>query len=115
MRGPSRSGRFTDEPAWRVPIRYDRAMPPQDRTSRGDRARQAKAWSIALDPIYGMIGLGAIGYAIDSLVVGTGLLWTILLAIAGLITGFYRFIREAMDLSKEQAKASPKTDGDPET
>ncbi len=90
-------------------------MPPEDKTSQGDRARQAKAWSIALDPVYGMIGLGAIGYAIDSLVVGTGLLWTIILAITGLAVGFYRFIREAMSLNKEQTQSAPRTDGDPET
>jgi len=87
-------------------------MPPQDKTSRGDRARQAKAWSIALDPVYGMIGLGAIGYAIDTLITDTGLLWTIILAITGLVVGFYRFIREAMNLNKEQTKSSSRTDGD---
>ncbi len=93
---------------------YDKAMPPQNRTSRGDRARQAKAWSIALDPVYGMIGLGLIGYLIDSMA-NTGFLWTIILAITGLLVGFYRFIREAMDLNREQTQASPRTDGDPET
>jgi len=90
-------------------------MPPQDKTSRGDRARQAKAWSIALDPVYGMIGLGAIGYAIDTLITDTGLLWTIILAITGLVVGFYRFIREAMNLNKEQTKSSSRTDGDLES
>lgn len=89
-------------------------MGNQDKTSRGDRARQAKAWSIALDPVYGMIGLGLIGYGIDYLA-GTGLKWTIILAITGLLVGFYRFVREAMDLNKEQTKSSPRTDGDPET
>ncbi len=89
-------------------------MSPNDNTSRGDRARQAKAWSIALDPVYGMIGLGLIGYAIDHFA-NTGMLWTIILAITGLVVGFYRFVREAMDLNKEQTKASPRTDGDPET
>jgi len=89
-------------------------MSPDDNTSRGDRARQAKAWSIALDPVYGMIGLGLIGYGIDYLA-ETGMMWTIILAITGLVVGFYRFIREAMDLNEEQTKSSPRTDGDPET
>ena len=88
-------------------------MSPKDPT-REDRARQAKAWSIALDPVYGMIGLGLIGYGIDYLA-NTGLMWTIILAITGLLVGFYRFVREAMDLNKEQTKSSPRTDGDPET
>ena len=89
-------------------------MTPQDKASRGDRARQAKAWSIALDPVYGLIGFGAIGYGIDSLA-GTGLLWTVILALTGLVVGFYRFIREALDLNKEQSGSSSRTDGDPET
>ena len=81
---------------------------------RSDRARQAKAWGIALDPVYGMIGMGLIGYGIDYLA-QTGLLWTTILGITGLVVGFYRFIKEAMDLNKEQTKSSSRTDGDPET
>lgn len=89
-------------------------MSIEDKTSRGDRARQAKAWSIALDPVYGMVGLGAIGYTIDHFA-HTGALWTIILAITGLVVGFYRFVREALDLNKEQTKSSARTDGDLET
>lgn len=89
-------------------------MNNQNRSSKGDRARQAKAWSIALDPVYGMVGLGLIGYGIDYLA-ETGLMWTIILAITGLVVGFYRFVREAMDLNREQNRSSARTDGDPET
>ena len=85
------------------------------KNNRDDRARQAKAWGIALDPVYGLIGLGAMGYAIDHFIVGSGLTWTIVLALVGLVVGFYRFIREALDLNKQQSKSSPRTDGDPET
>jgi F0F1-type ATP synthase assembly protein I len=84
------------------------------RESRENRARQAKAWSIALDPVYGMMGMGLIGYGIDYLA-STGFRWTIILAITGLVVGFYRFIREALDLNQEQSKSSPRTDGDPDT
>ena len=62
-----------------------------DESARKDsqnRARQAKAWSIALDPVYGMIGLGAIGYGIDYLA-DSAYRWTIILAITGLVVGFY--------------------------
>jgi len=83
--------------------------------NRGDRARQAKAWGIALDPVYGLIGMGAIGYAIDHFIVGSGMTWTISLALLGLVVGFYRFIKEALDLNREQTQSSAKTDGDPET
>lgn len=85
-----------------------------DKEEHANRVRQAKAWSIALDPVYGLIGMGAIGYGIDYLA-GTGTLWTIILALTGLVVGFYRFIREALDLNKEQSQSSAKTDGDPET
>jgi F0F1-type ATP synthase assembly protein I len=87
---------------------------PSDPTQKSDRVRQAKAWSIALDPVYGLVGLGFIGYLIDQWA-NTGTLWTIILAITGLIVGFYRFIKEAMDLNKEQTKSAPRTDGDPDT
>jgi F0F1-type ATP synthase assembly protein I len=89
---------------------------PKDsvRQTRENRARQAKAWSIALDPVYGLIGFGAIGYGIDYLA-KTGYRWTIILALIGLVVGFYRFIREAMDLNKEQTRSSARTDGDPNT
>lgn len=80
-----------------------------------DRARQARAWVLALDPLYGMIGFGAVGYAIDRWIVGSGQTWMIALGITGLIVGFYRFIREAMALNKEQSGSSSRTDGDLDT
>ncbi|HCT46215.1 MAG: hypothetical protein CMJ35_09770 [Phycisphaerae bacterium] len=80
-----------------------------------DRSRQAKAWVIALDPLYGMVGMGAVGYGIDWLMGNEGLKWAIYLGITGLVVGFYRFIREAMSLNKEQTRSSARTDGDPET
>ncbi len=84
------------------------------RKASENRARQAKAWSIALDPVYGMLGMGAIGYGIDYLA-NTGYRWTIILALVGLVVGFYRFIKEALDLNNEQVKSSARTDGDPDT
>ncbi len=90
---------------------YREASPSQ---KKADRNRQAKAWSIAMDPVYGLIGMGLLGYGIDYLA-GTGKAWTASLAIAGLLGGFYLFIREASRLNQEQAKSSRKTDGDPTT
>jgi len=84
------------------------------RRASQNRARQAKAWSIALDPVYGMIGLGAIGYGIDYLA-DSAYRWTIILAITGLVVGFYRFVKEALDLNREQVQSSARTDGDPDT
>lgn len=79
------------------------------RTSQ--RVRQAKAWSIALDPVYGLIGMGVAGYLIDQ-AAGTGILWTSIMAVLGLIGGFYRFVRDAIKLNNEQAASSKRTDGD---
>ena len=87
---------------------------PANRETNENRARQAKAWTIALDPVYGLIGMGAIGYGIDHLA-NSAYRWTIILAILGLVVGFYRFVKEALDLNREQSKSSPSTDGDPET
>ena len=87
---------------------------PSGSEERANRARQAKAWSIALDPVYGLIGMGLIGFGIDSMA-GTGKLWMTILAFTGLVGGFYLFIKEAMNLNKEQSRSSDRTDGDPET
>lgn len=90
-------------------------MAPSNESRNRDRARQAKAWVLALDPIYGMIGFGALGFAIDRWAVGSGRTWMVALGITGLIVGFYRFIREAMALNNEQTRSSSRTDGDPDT
>lgn len=87
-------------------------MPGDAKSRNSDRARQAKAWSIALDPVYGLLGMGLIGFGIDYLA-GTGMRWTIILGIVGLIVGFYRFVREASSLNREQTRSSNRTDGDP--
>ena len=87
---------------------------PSDAQKRTNRTRQAKAWSIAMDPVYGLIGMGLLGFGIDHLA-GTGKTWTITFAIAGLLGGFYLFIKEATKLNKEQTRSSTRTDGDPGT
>jgi len=79
-----------------------------------DRMNQARAWAIALDPLYGLIGMGLLGYGIDWLA-GTGTLWTIVGAILGLVAGFVRFIKEATRLNNDQSRSSARTDGDPDT
>ena len=87
---------------------------PSESEKRANRTRQAKAWSIAMDPVYGLIGMGLIGFLIDS-VADTGKTWTVALSITGLVGGFYLFIKEASKLNREQTKSSRKTDGDPQT
>jgi F0F1-type ATP synthase assembly protein I len=77
--------------------------PDRDEARRRDRARQARAWAIALDPVYGIIAFGLAGYGIDHWQ-GTWPRWTGILAITGLVAGFYRFIREAGRLNKDNSR-----------
>lgn len=99
-------------------LRMDDAVEPyrelSDSEKRANRTNQAKAWSIAMDPVYGLIGMGLVGFLIDSLA-DTGKTWTIALSITGLVGGFYLFIKEASKLNREQTNSSRKTDGDPRT
>ncbi len=88
--------------------------PPSPEEERSNRYRQAKAWSIALNPVYGLIGMGVVGYLIDG-AADSGKLWTITLSLIGLVGGFYLFIKEAMRLNNEQIRSSKRTDGDPDT
>ena len=66
---------------------------------KDDYANQAKAWAIALNIVYGTLGFGAMGFAIDYFA-GTSPLWLLILMGLGLVVGTYRFIREALELNK---------------
>lgn len=67
-----------------------------------------------MDPVYGLIGMGLLGFGIDKLA-GTGYTWTAVCSIVGLVAGMVRFIREAVRLSNDEARSSSRTDGDPRT
>lgn len=82
--------------------------------SKSDRMNQARAWAIALDPVYGLIGFGLVGYGIDWLA-GSAPTWTVVGALLGLVAGFTRFIRDASRLNTRQSGSSSRTDGDPDT
>lgn len=71
-------------------------MPEQP---KNDYADQAKAWVIALNIVYGLIGFGAMGFAIDHFA-HTGPLWMLIMGGIGLFVGLYRFIREALEMNK---------------
>ena len=64
-----------------------------------DYANQARAWAIALNIVYGTLGFGAMGFAIDYFA-GTSPLWLLVLGGIGLVVGTYRFIREALELNR---------------
>jgi len=90
-----------DRPGHRATDTGD-ATPARGSLSK-ERARQAKAWSVAMDPLYGLIGFGLVGFGIDK-VRGTFPTWTGSLGILGLVAGFWKFIREATNLNRESSK-----------
>jgi len=77
--------------------------PGSEEARRADRVRQARAWAIALDPVYGIVAFGLIGYGIDHWQ-GSWPRWTGILAIVGLVGGFYRFVREAARLNRDNTR-----------
>ena len=80
------------------------SQPPRQRGGLNpDRARQARAWMIALDPVYGIVAFGLVGYLIDRWQ-GTAPRWMGILAIVGLVAGFYRFVREAARLNRDNTR-----------
>lgn len=88
-----------------IPTESARPTPSPDleESRRADRVRQAKAWAIAMDPVYGIVAFGLVGYLIDRWR-GTWPLWTGIFAITGLVAGFYRFVREASKLNRDNAR-----------
>ncbi|MFT5422650.1 MAG: F0F1-type ATP synthase assembly protein I [Phycisphaerales bacterium] len=74
-----------------------------DEHPNNDLADQAKAWVIALNVVYGMLGFGAMGFAIDYFA-GTKPKWMLILGGIGLFVGLYRFIREALAMNKAFSK-----------
>jgi len=82
--------------------------PPRDDHPNDDFADQARAWVIALNIVYGLIGFGAIGFAIDHFA-GTEPKWMLIMGGIGLFVGMYRFIREALAMNK--ATSGPRRKG----
>lgn len=93
------------EPEHDIP---QRAPPHRDPHPHDDYADQAKAWVIALNIVYGLIGFGLIGFAIDHFA-GTEPKWMLILGGIGLFVGMYRFIREALAMNK--AASRPRRNG----
>lgn len=88
---------------------------PPNRGSPGSNqmAQQARAWTVALNIVYGTIAFGVVGFAVDYFTNTTpwGLVTGLIL---GLVVGTYRFIREAMALSAA-APGRPPRSGPPAT
>ncbi|MFG0305899.1 MAG: AtpZ/AtpI family protein [Phycisphaerales bacterium JB040] len=79
-----------------------------DPDRKNDYSNQAKAWVIALNVVYGTIGFGMMGFAVDYFA-GTTPRWLLIGCGTGLFVGTYRFIREALELNKSSGGDSNRT------
>ena len=83
---------------------------PDGRTKPGSRfssrmtGSQARAWSAGLEVVYGLIGMGLVGFGIDYFA-GTAPVWMLILGGVGLLWGFYRFIKDALAINSESSKS----------
>ncbi|GMV25479.1 MAG: hypothetical protein AMXMBFR58_15100 [Phycisphaerae bacterium] len=81
------------------------AHPPEkpDITPRqGSMASQARAWAIGLNFVYGVVGFALLGWALERWVWPKAAPWLLLGGLfLGLISSFYRFVREAMAINKK--------------
>lgn len=62
---------------------------------------QVRAWALALEMVYSVVGGGAVGYVLDRWVFATTPWLTLSGALVGLVAGMARFIREANRLNRE--------------
>jgi len=69
----------------------------------GEEVRtQAVAWGLALNFVYGFIGFGAIGWALERWVWPAASPWLLIGALGlGLFAGAYRFVRDAIAMNRQ--------------
>ena len=72
------------------------------RTTNKETAAMARGWAIAMNFVFGVMGMGAIGWAIQTWVWKSAAPWPIVVGLGmGLVGGFYRFIKEAIAAANE--------------
>jgi len=89
----------------------EHARNDRDRDSRRGRdsgpsglsSDQTRAWAMAMQIVYGLVGAGVVGFGID-LLAGTSPWFTIGLGAAGLISGVARFIVQAIAMNRAAAE-----------
>lgn len=60
-------------------------------------ASQMKSWAIALNFAWGVMGMGLLGFAIQTWLAPTWAPWPLLICLgAGLLGGFVRFVKDAL-------------------
>lgn len=82
-----------------------RSSPEAGRGRSSGAVDMGKAWTIAMTPVYGMIGMAAIGWGIDALA-GTFPVWILIGAGLGLIGGGYRFVKESLAMNRQAGRAT---------
>ncbi len=66
----------------------------------GHSAGQMKAWGLAMDLVYGVVGGAVVGYLLDRFVFGTTPWLTFGLSVVMVVGGMIRFIRAANRLNR---------------
>jgi len=71
-------------------------------TSSKETAAMAKGWSIAMNFVYGVIGMGLLGWALQTYVWKSTAPWLLVTFLGlGLVGSFYKFIRDGMAAANE--------------
>ena len=66
----------------------------------GDVQRQAVAWGVGLNFVYGFLGFGAIGWAVQTWLWKDAAPWPMLVGLGlGLVGGMYRFVKDALKMN----------------
>lgn len=78
-------------------------MTPQPDHSNGSGVRrQATAWALASNFSFGVLGMGAVGFAVERWLWPASAPWMLLASLAlGLFGGGYVFIRDALRLNRD--------------
>ncbi len=76
---------------------------PGERKGGTDMARQAQAWGIGLNFVYGVVGFGLIGWALEKWVWPGAAPWVLFGGLGlGLLGGGYLFVHEAIAMGKRK-------------
>ncbi len=66
----------------------------------GDVQRQAVAWGVGLNFVYGFLGFGLIGWAVQTWLWKDAAPWPMLVGLGlGLVGGMYRFVKDALKMN----------------
>lgn len=71
-------------------------------TSSQDTADMARGWAIAMNFVFGVMGMGLLGWAVQTWLWKSAAPWPLVGGLGlGLVGGFYRFIKDAIAANKQ--------------